>query len=82
MRSFGRFYADEPEPRAGMKSGHVPFSLNLPFNILIKNGKLLDEDDIQTLSKDLNIDKNRDIIFMCGSGVTACIGALSFAEYG
>ena len=78
-RSPDRFLGTEEEPRPGMKSGHIPKSKNLFFNYLINQNtkKFIEKDKIINLIEKLNIDKKKDIICTCGSGVTACI--LKFA---
>lgn len=73
-RSKGRFYGTEPEPRNDLKSGHIPNSISLPFTEIITNGKLKSELELKEIFKELNTKK--DIIFTCGSGITASILAL------
>lgn len=72
-RGAARFSGDDPEPRAGMVSGHIPGSRNLP------TGKLLDEtglwkrgDALAAAFADAGVDMDRPLIMTCGSGVTAC----------
>lgn len=74
-RSEGRFTGTTPEPRAHLKSGHIPGSQNLPSGKVIKNGKLLPTEEMKKLFDALDIE-NKEIIFSCGSGMTACIIAL------
>ncbi|CAI5758723.1 unnamed protein product [Candida verbasci] len=79
-RSKERFSGEAPEPRPGLSSGHVPNAKNLPFtNVLtgddLKNFKSSDE--IVKEFENAGIDLNKDIIVMCGTGVTAVI--LKFA---
>ena len=78
-RSPDRFSGNSEEPRAGMKSGHIPKSKNLYFNDLIdpSTKKFIKKKEIENLIKKLGIDIKKDIICSCGSGVTACI--LKFA---
>ena len=78
-RSPERFLGISEEPRPGMKSGHIPKSKNLFFNDLIDQNskKFIEKEKIQNLIKKSNINKKKDIICSCGSGVTACI--LKFA---
>ncbi|MFW6412994.1 MAG: sulfurtransferase, partial [Oceanicaulis sp.] len=80
-RSQGRFEGTEPEPRAGLASGHIPGSINLPFQQVIgADGKLLAED---ALAKVLpRTDRERRIITSCGSGVTAAILYAAFIRGG
>ncbi|MDX1318445.1 MAG: rhodanese-like domain-containing protein, partial [Xanthomarina gelatinilytica] len=63
-------------PREGLRSGTIPNSVNLPFeNLLDNKGFLKPEDAIKQLFQPL-ADTNRDLIFSCGSGITACVLAL------
>lgn len=71
-RSSGRFHGTSPEPRADLKGGHIPNSINLPFSEVLRNGKFIAKDDLRTVVSKLNI-SNKPLIFSCGSGITACI---------
>ena len=74
-RSEGRFNSLEAEPRAGLRMGNIPNSVNLPYEDLMNNYKLLSPIDLK--QKFENMAKKEDpIIFSCGSGITACILAL------
>jgi thiosulfate/3-mercaptopyruvate sulfurtransferase len=78
-RSAGRFAGTEPEPRPECRSGHIPGSLNLPFNTLI-NPETARMQPIEELSRILTasgIDTERPVITSCGSGITACVLALA-----
>ena len=81
-RSADRFRGETPEPRAGVRSGHIPGSLNLPFGEIVENGRLKDPDAIRAALDKAGIDPNRPIITTCGSGVTAAILALALDEIG
>lgn len=76
-RSYGRFTGEDPEPRAGLSSGHAPGAKNLPFSRLIdstKNNLFLGKDQINSIIRDeLQLDEDKPTIVMCGTGVTACI---------
>ena len=73
-RSKQRFLGLESEPRKGLKSGHIPGSKNLPFNLLLnKNRTFKKKEDLRSIFKKHKIDLDKDIAFTCGSGVTACI---------
>ncbi len=75
-RSSGRFNATEPEPRSDIRGGHIPGSSNLPIKELIKDGHLLELDIIdEKLEEAKALDK--DLIFTCGSGITACVLAFT-----
>ncbi len=77
----GRFAGREPELRPGLASGHIPESINLPFQQVIgADGKLLKEDALdQVLPK---VDRDRRVITTCGSGVTAAILYAAFISGG
>ena len=77
-RAAGRFTGVDPEPRAGMRSGHIPGSLNLPFGTLIDpdSGLFRDADAMTACFTEAGIDMNQPVITSCGSGVTACVLAL------
>ncbi|WP_417365137.1 sulfurtransferase [Flavobacterium beibuense] len=75
-RSEGRFLGLEPEPRDGLKSGHIPGSVSLPFNKVIKDGAFLDNRELKAMFSGL-ADVNRQLIFSCGSGITSCVSAMA-----
>lgn len=75
-RSAGRFAGTEPEPRAGLRGGHIPNSLNLPFPEVLEGNKMKPEKELLTILAKKNI-KDQQLIFSCGSGLTACIIALA-----
>jgi len=73
MRSAGRFAATEPEPRPGLRGGHIPGSLNLPYDQLVReDGTLLPTESLGRRIAAAGIDPGRPIIATCGSGVSAC----------
>jgi thiosulfate/3-mercaptopyruvate sulfurtransferase len=73
MRSAGRFAAVEPEPRPGLRGGHIPGSLNLPYDELVgEDGTVLPAEALQRRIAAAGIDSSRPIIATCGSGVSAC----------
>jgi thiosulfate/3-mercaptopyruvate sulfurtransferase len=74
-RSSGRFNCIEPEPRAGLRMGTIPNSINLPFEDLLIDGVLKSKKDLAKAFY-MVANKNDDIIFSCGSGLTACVLAL------
>ena len=76
-RSAGRFAGCEPEPRAGLRSGHMPGAFNLPFPELIADGRLASRDKIAAAFNKAGVDTEKPVITSCGSGVTAAI--LTFA---
>lgn len=77
-RAAGRFQGTAPEPRAGLRGGHIPGSSNLPFTRLIDpdDQTVVDVDDIRARFTESGIDPTRPVVCSCGSGVTACVLAL------
>ena len=71
-RSEQRFKGSIPEPREHMASGHIPNSLNLPYNKVLKNGKMKSKSELKKVFSKFN-NEDEELIFSCGSGVTACI---------
>jgi len=72
-RSRARFRGEEPEPRPGLRSGHMPGSLNVPYGDLIENGRLAGRDRLATAFSAAGVDLDKPVITSCGSGVTAAI---------
>ncbi|HSO46675.1 MAG TPA: 3-mercaptopyruvate sulfurtransferase [Rhizobiaceae bacterium] len=81
-RPQGRFTGAVPEPRPGLRSGHVPGSKSLPADTLVSDGKLKDINELQQLFKDVSLEANRPVITSCGSGVTAAIISLALETVG
>lgn len=77
-RSAARFSAEEKEARPGLRSGHIPGSLNLPFNLLSDpaTGEVKSPEEIKALFEKAGLDLRAPVIATCGSGVTAA--ALAF----
>jgi thiosulfate/3-mercaptopyruvate sulfurtransferase len=76
-RSRGRFAGTEPEVRPGIRSGHMPGALNLPFTELLgADATLLPADRVAAGLRAAGIDLDRPVVTSCGSGVTACVLAL------
>ncbi len=72
-RSSGRFAGTAPEPRPGLRSGHIPGSRNLPYTELVgPDGTMLPLDQLRRKFTDAGIDLDRPVVASCGSGVTAC----------
>ena len=72
-RSAGRFAGVEPEPRPGLRSGHIPGSLNLPFNQLVgPDGAVLPVEQLRQRMQEAGLDLSRPVIATCGSGTSAC----------
>jgi thiosulfate/3-mercaptopyruvate sulfurtransferase len=82
-RSAERFRGDEPEPREGLRAGHIPGSVNLPWTTLINpDGTMKDEADLRAAFAALGVDLARPVITSCGSGVTAAILNLALERIG
>jgi len=89
-RSPSRFAATEPEPRAGVRGGHMPGAANVHYaSLLGPDGTMLPPDQLRARFDAAGVDPSRPIVGTCGSGVTACavmlaldvIGAPSTAVY-
>lgn len=76
-RSAERFAGRAPEPRPGLRSGHMPGSFNVPYDRLIENGRLVAPKRIEAAFKEGGVDLDKPIITSCGSGISAAI--LTFA---
>lgn len=75
-RPANRFSGATAEPRTGMRSGHIPGSVNIPCGSLIdENGFLKDDEELVSIfkSQDINLQTDLRIIASCGSGITACV---------
>src|SRR5215831_11427828 len=70
-RPADRFRGEAPEPRPGLRSGHMPDALNVPSTGLAENGRLIAPERIKQTFEAAGIDLDRPIITSCGSGVTA-----------
>jgi len=82
-RAAGRYSGTDPEPREGLRSGHIPGAINLPFGDLYKNdGTLKSDAELSEIINIAKIDLTAPIGTSCGSGVTACCLALAFAKLG
>ncbi|HME30341.1 MAG TPA: 3-mercaptopyruvate sulfurtransferase [Pseudolabrys sp.] len=81
-RSAGRFAGSEPEPRAGLRSGHMPGARNVPSTEIVENGRLASPEKIAAAFKKAGVDTDKPIITTCGSGVTAVILAMGLDALG
>ena len=83
VRSAGRFAGTEPEPRAGLRSGHIPASLNLPYlDLIAPDGTLLSPVELRRRIAASGVNIDRPIVTSCGSGVTASTAALALHQIG
>ncbi|MGZ3298912.1 MAG: 3-mercaptopyruvate sulfurtransferase [Asticcacaulis sp.] len=81
-RPAARFEGIAPEPRAGLRSGHMPGARSLPFDELIRNGALKPADELRALFSARGVDTGTRVVTTCGSGVTAAVLSLALAELG
>ncbi|EIM24731.1 3-mercaptopyruvate sulfurtransferase [Microvirga lotononidis] len=81
-RAADRFRGDAPEPRPGLKAGHIPGSTNLPWSDIVENGRLRDKASIEKAMHRAGLDLARPIIASCGSGVSAAILSVAFETLG
>lgn len=82
-RAADRFAGTTPEPRAGLRSGHMPTAINLPFKACYDGqGRWRSPEALAQLMKTAGIDPKKPTITTCGSGVTACVIALALYQLG
>lgn len=81
-RAANRFNAEVDEPRPGLHRGHIPNSLNVPWNTLVEQGKLKPEAELRRLFADAGVDITQPVVASCGSGVTAVVLILALTALG
>jgi thiosulfate/3-mercaptopyruvate sulfurtransferase len=82
-RAADRFAGKAPEPRPGLRSGHIPGAHNLPYaKLLNKDGTLKTAPEIERLFEEAGVDLSKPVVASCGSGITASVLALGLAEIG
>jgi len=82
-RSAARFKGEAPEPRPGLRSGHIPNSRNVPFQeLLTPQGTLKSTDDLRAVFMGAGVDLAKLAITTCGSGITAAILGLALTRLG
>ncbi|SOE08420.1 thiosulfate/3-mercaptopyruvate sulfurtransferase [Hoeflea halophila] len=81
-RGPGRFTGAEAEPRAGMRSGHMPGARNVPFPILSDGGKLKPIPELREALESSGLDLDKPVVTTCGSGVTAAVITLALQSVG
>ena len=82
-RSAARFRGEAPEPREGLRSGHIPGSRNVPYTELLNDDKTMKSPDAtRAVFEAAGVDLSKSIITSCGSGVTAAILALALERMG
>lgn len=81
-RSAGRFKGVDPEPREGLRSGHMPGARNVPSSSLADNGYLKDINGLRKVLDDAGVDLSRPVVTSCGSGITAAVITLALESVG
>lgn len=82
-RGAARFRGEVPEPRAGLRSGHMPGALNVPFDSLLNaDGRMKPAAELAQIFEAAGVDLDRPIVTTCGSGVTASVVSLALARLG
>ncbi len=76
-RAGDRFRGEAPEPRPGLKSGHMPGAKNLPWTDIVENGRLKPTAALVAAFRDAGVDLARPVLTTCGSGVSAAILSLA-----
>ena len=71
-RSANRFNGVAPEPRQGLRAGHIPYSINIPFTEVLQDGKFKTSKQLIELFRGFDL-QDSPLVFSCGSGITACI---------
>lgn len=72
-----RFSGQQAEPRAGLRRGHIPGSINIPFSEVLHNGRYKSRESLTEIFSRNGLTDKDDLVFSCGSGVTACIVLLA-----
>jgi thiosulfate/3-mercaptopyruvate sulfurtransferase len=82
-RGPGRFKGTEPEPREGLRSGHIPGSRNVYYrNLLNHDNTMKSDSDLREVFHEAGVDLKKPVITTCGSGVTAAIISLALERIG
>jgi thiosulfate/3-mercaptopyruvate sulfurtransferase len=82
-RSPERFAGKTAEPRPGLRSGHIPGALNLPYaRLLNEDGTLKSPRELESAFREAGVDLHKPVVTSCGSGITASVLALALAELG
>ncbi|WP_294606360.1 3-mercaptopyruvate sulfurtransferase [Roseovarius sp.] len=82
-RSAARFRGEAPEPRPGLRGGHIPGSKNVPYTDLLNDDMTMkDPDEQRAVFKAAGVDMSKPVITTCGTGVTAAIISLALERIG
>ncbi len=82
-RAPGRFRGEEPEPRPGLRGGHIPGSINVPFKTLLNpDNTMKDPGTLRAVFMAAGVDLKKPAITSCGSGITAAVLSLALERIG
>jgi thiosulfate/3-mercaptopyruvate sulfurtransferase len=81
-RPAGRFEGVDPEPRPGLRGGHMPGAKNIPFSTFSRDGKILPKTELKQVIEAAGIDLDKPVVTSCGSGVSAAIISLALETLG
>ncbi|PYD48017.1 sulfurtransferase [Novacetimonas pomaceti] len=82
-RAHGRFTGEQPEPRPGISSGHMPGAANVPYTtVLGPDGRMLPTHELRQIFAAAGVRPDSEVVCSCGSGMTACVLALGLAAAG
>jgi len=81
-RPAGRFEGVDPEPRQGLRGGHMPGARNVPFASLSSNGVMVGEAELRGVLEGAGLDLAKPVVTSCGSGVSAAIISLALETLG
>lgn len=82
VRANGRFLGNTPEPHQGVRSGHIPSAINIPFAAFFDGHCLHDSQRLAAIFNQQRLSAEQLLVMSCGSGITACIGLLAASEAG
>jgi len=81
-RPAGRFAGTDPEPRPGVRGGHMPGARNVPATSLSRDGSLLPVPELRAALETAGLDLTKPVVTSCGSGVTAAVVSLALESVG
>lgn len=81
-RAVARFLAQAPEPRPGLRMGHIPNSKNMPWDRLVENGKFKSPEQLKAIFAEQSIDIHAPSVTTCGSGMTAAVVLMALTLLG
>lgn len=81
-RATARFLAQAPEPRPGLRMGHIPGSKNVPWDLLVENGMFKSPEQLKAIFNEQGVDINAPSMTTCGSGMTAAVVLMALTLLG